>query len=70
MSTQTTTLHLVDCNVAPCSVAEHPRRTTAAGRLPAHIAAAVWRGDEIGTLFTAVISSGNSALDHEFPGGG
>ncbi len=38
--------------------------------LPREIAAAVWRGDELGSMTSAVASSGFAALDAELPGGG
>ena len=38
--------------------------------LPRHVAAAIWRGDELGSPVTAVVSSGFQALDAELPGHG
>ena len=38
--------------------------------LPRHVAAAIWRGNELGSPVTSVISSGFAALDAELPGGG
>lgn len=40
------------------------------GRLPAHVETAIWRGDELGTRITSVVSSGFAELDRELPGGG
>ena len=38
--------------------------------LPRHVAAAIWRGDELGSPITSVVSSGFNALDAELPGHG
>lgn len=38
--------------------------------LPARVAAAVWRGTELGSTLTRVVSTGWAALDQELPGGG
>ena len=38
--------------------------------LPRHVAAAIWRGDELGSPITSVVSSGFHALDAELPGQG
>ncbi|MEP6876908.1 MAG: translesion DNA synthesis-associated protein ImuA [Burkholderiales bacterium] len=38
--------------------------------LPRHVAAAIWRGDELGSPITSVISSGFDTLDAELPGNG
>lgn len=47
------------------------RRTPARpGELPPDIEAALWRGGELGSPVTSVISSGFDALDAELPGGG
>ncbi len=47
------------------------RRTPARpGELPPDIEAAIWRGDQLGTPVTAVISSGFEALDAQLPGAG
>lgn len=40
------------------------------GELPPEVAAALWRGDELGSAASSVVSSGFSALDAELPGGG
>lgn len=40
------------------------------GELPRHVAAAIWRGDELGSAITSVVSSGFEALDAELPGSG
>lgn len=44
--------------------------TLAQGELPVHVAAAIWRGSELGSSVTQVISTGWSDLDRELPGGG
>lgn len=41
-----------------------------AGELPAAVAAALWRGNELGSTVTRVAGTGWPALDHELPGGG
>jgi protein ImuA len=47
------------------------RRTPARpGDLPPDIEAAIWRGDQLGSPVTRVISSGFAALDKELPGAG
>ena len=47
------------------------RRTPARpGELPPDIAAAIWRGTELGSPVTTVLSSGFPALDAELPGAG
>lgn len=67
----TTTLHWVDEEeVLPPSPRIRARHATAPGMLPAHVEAALWRGDELGTQVTTVVSSGHAALDLELPGGG
>jgi protein ImuA len=38
--------------------------------LPRHVATALWRGDELGSPISAVVSSGFEQLDAELPGGG
>lgn len=40
------------------------------GQLPAHIAAAVWHGNELGAIASPVVSSGFAALDAQLPGRG
>lgn len=42
----------------------------AAGGMPAAVAAALWRGDQIGTPVSVVWPSGFAALDAQLPGGG
>lgn len=42
----------------------------ALGHLPASVASAVWRGDQMGSATVAVASTGFAALDAELPGGG
>ena len=39
-------------------------------QLPADLASAIWRADELGQSTSAVLSSGFAALDAELPGGG
>jgi protein ImuA len=47
------------------------RRTPARpGDLPADIEAALWRGNQLGSPVTSVVSSGFEALDAELPGAG
>ena len=46
------------------------RAAIAAGELPASVAAALWRGTELGAHQNAVVASGFAALDAELPGGG
>jgi len=47
------------------------RRTPARpGELPPEVAAAIWRGNELGSPVTTVLSSGFPALDAELPGAG
>ena len=47
------------------------RRTPARpGDLPPDIEAALWRGDQLGSPVTSVVSSGFTALDAELPGAG
>ena len=40
------------------------------GELPMAVAAAIWRGDQLGGPVSAVLSSGFEALDAQLPGGG
>jgi protein ImuA len=47
-----------------------PRTCVPAGRMPAEIEAALWRGTELGTPVTAVVKTGWEALDERLPGGG
>lgn len=47
-----------------------PRPLLRLGELPSAVAAALWRGDQLGTPVTQVLSSGFPALDTELPGGG
>jgi protein ImuA len=47
------------------------RRTPARpGELPPNIEATIWRGDQLGSPVTTVVSSGFKALDAELPGAG
>ena len=56
----------------PASVPLVPSKTLLqpGDELPRRIAAAIWRGNELGSPVTSVISSGFGALDGELPGGG
>lgn len=47
-----------------------PRKRLAPGELPNAVAAAIWRGNQLGSPVTEVLSSGWPALDGELPGGG
>ena len=47
----------------------HKRRLKP-GELPPAVAAALWRGNELGSTVTEVVSSGWQQLDRELPGGG
>jgi len=49
---------------------EQPEDEAAPLRLPRHVEAAVWRGSELGSPVTEVVSTGWAALDAELPGGG
>lgn len=40
------------------------------GELPPAVASAIWRGNELGSPVTSVLSSGFAVLDAELPGGG
>ena len=42
----------------------------APGELPAEVAAAIWRGNELGSSVTRVAQTGWPVLDQELPGGG
>lgn len=42
----------------------------APGELPAQVAAALWRGNELGSTVTRVVKTGWETLDLELPGGG
>lgn len=55
---------------APPEPVAPARPAAALGQLPAHVRAALWHGDELGTAVTSVVSSGHPALDRELPGGG
>nr|WP_315234028.1 translesion DNA synthesis-associated protein ImuA [uncultured Albidiferax sp.] len=54
----------------PPSAVPASRPLRVAGQLPPAVAAAIWRGDELGSPVASVISSGWSLLDQELPGGG
>lgn len=55
---------------APPEPVARARPATEPGVLPAHVRAALWHGDELGTRVTSVLSSVHPALDRELPGGG
>lgn len=46
------------------------RRRPRPGELPPEVAAALWRGNQLGSPVTNVLSSGFAALDAELPGSG
>ncbi|MBC7621735.1 MAG: translesion DNA synthesis-associated protein ImuA [Candidatus Saccharibacteria bacterium] len=49
----------------------HPARPLrVVGALPPAVAAAIWRGDALGSPVSSVVSSGWALLDQELPGGG
>lgn len=56
-----------DLSPAPTPVRPVP---PPAGGLPAAVAAALWRGDQLGAPVSAVWPSGFAALDAQLPGGG
>jgi protein ImuA len=66
----TPALHWTEENLALLQRKVRTRPLCAAGALPAHVESALWRGDELGTQVTSVVSSGFAALDGELPGGG
>jgi protein ImuA len=47
-----------------------PKKRLAPGELPLSVAAAIWRGDQLGSPISETVSSGWAALDAELPGGG
>lgn len=55
---------------APSASAAVPRAVFDAGALPPGVAAALWRGDQLGSPVAAVHPSGFEALDAALPGGG
>ena len=56
---------------SPAHNAPHPVPAPAlASGLPAAVAAALWRGDQLGAPVAATLSSGFAALDAVLPGGG
>ena len=56
---------------SPAHNAPHPVPAPAlASGLPAAVAAALWRGDQLGAPVAATLSSGFAALDKVLPGGG
>lgn len=59
-----------DDPIAPAPPVTAVRSPRVAGELPPAVAAAIWRGDELGSPVSSVIPSGWSLLDLELPGGG
>ena len=55
---------------APVSLVPSKAPLQPGDELPRHVAAALWRGNELGSPVTSVIASGFAALDAELPGGG
>ena len=53
--------------LSPVSIASGP---FAPGALARHVAAAVWRGSELGGATARTVATGFSALDRQLPGGG
>ncbi|MBA4266594.1 MAG: recombinase RecA, partial [Comamonadaceae bacterium] len=61
--------------ISPCALSAEPtpgprRPALAPGGLPAAVAAALWRGDQLGSPVSAVWPSGFAELDAQLPGGG
>lgn len=54
----------------PSSSATVPAPAFDAGRLPAHVAQALWRGSDLGRLQARTVATGFAALNAELPGGG
>ena len=54
----------------PCPSPPVAHLAPAPGALPVHVAAAIWRGNELGSSVTQVIPTGWDELDQELPGGG
>lgn len=65
-----TALHWPDEDLASQQPIPRFRPACEPGELPAHVRAALWHGDELGTHVTSVVSSGHAMLDRELPGGG
>ncbi len=63
-------LEWADDDQVPAPPARPPRIALLPGELPPAVAAAIWRGDQLGSPVTQVLSSGYPALDAELPGGG
>ena len=63
-------LEWADDEQVPAPPARPPRIALLPGELPPAVAAAIWRGDQLGSPITQVLSSGHPALDAELPGGG
>lgn len=55
---------------APSPPSLFAKPVLAPGELPAEVAAALWRGDELGSSVTRVMRTGWPALDEALPGGG
>ncbi len=64
-------LYAEDWPESPADQSPHPPKPALApGELPAAVAAAIWRGNELGSSVTKVIAAGWAELDKELPGGG
>ena len=61
-----------DDDEEPVSISLVPSRSLLqpGDELPRRVAAALWRGNELGSPVTSAVSSGFTALDAELPGGG
>lgn len=55
---------------APSAPSARAKPVLQPGELPPAVAAAIWRGDQLGSPVTRVVASGYSELDAELPGGG
>ena len=55
---------------APSQTSSTTKRALPPGELPPEVAAALWRGNELGSSVTQVVSTGWAELDKELPGGG
>lgn len=70
ISTAPTVIRVNHSEDAPPEPVARTRPATEPGELPAHVRAALWHGNQLGTRVTSVVSSGHAALDRELPGGG
>lgn len=59
-----------DDDEAPGPSIRPPKPRLAPGELPAAVASALWRGNELGSAVTSTLPSGFPALDAELPGAG